>query len=182
MATLSEAIALQQAVLGEILSCSSDDANLASTIEQQTAALQGLLANLRASEQTVQVSQPEPTPPDPPQPAQDPNQPPQPNQAPVQDPPADGKTKELPQMGGDLAATAREFRSSWTQDEYARIASDVGSEVASAFDRAAQGSKDGDVIEALSVLRGKNDIAARMQKVLGDKMAPASALFVAAQT
>jgi hypothetical protein len=182
MPTLNKTVAAQAAVLNELLNCPGlDEQQAISTLEQQTAVLQELVAGSRANERTAPVKK-APAPAEPP--AEQPAQGDAPSPAPAQgDPPAntnpDGKTKELPKMGADLATTAREFRAAWTPEEYARVASDVGSEVASAFDNASQVSEDGDVIAALSVLRGKNDIAERMQKVLGAKMAPASALFEA---
>jgi hypothetical protein len=179
MPTLNEAVSAQTDALAEISNRAADHPKLTetliATLGQQTAALQAILTEMQAAEQTTQVSPPpSPTPAEEPVPApQEPGQEP----APVKDPaPTDANP-----AGSVLATTARDFRAAWTPDEYARVAADVGSEVASAFDNAAQLSEDDDVVAALSVLRGKNDLAERMQKVLGPKMAPASALFAAVQ-
>lgn len=60
MPALNEAVSAQSAVLAELLTCTSTaDPELLNTLEQQTAALQELLSNLRSAEQTPQNKDPQ---------------------------------------------------------------------------------------------------------------------------
>lgn len=178
MATLKEAADAQIAVLNEISSCGADDPNLVAVLEQQTTGLRTLFENLRAANNLPAAGAGQPTPqPDESAPEQPTPEQPEDPQQPAPQPEDDLQLPEVTE--GALVAAARDFRASWTSEEYARVSSDVGSEVASAFDNAAQLTTDEDVKAALAIIGGKPDLADRMQKVLGAKMEPAATLFAA---